>query len=104
MGTLRFAGRRIPLPKHPILRAMLGVALLLGGVLGFLPVLGYWMIPLGLGVLATDYRPARRLYRRMTVSFGNLLHRRWPAAATKAGYGPPRSHRNGAAAVKRPDR
>lgn len=97
MSHIRFAGRRIMLPKHPVLRALLGVALIIGGVLGFLPVLGYWMIPLGIGVLATDYRPARRLYRKMTVKFGNLLHRRWPAAAAKAGYGPPRAHRNGRA-------
>lgn len=95
MSHVRFAGRRIMLPKHPVLRALLGGALIIGGLLGFLPVLGYWMVPLGLGVLATDYRPARRLYRKMTVSVGNYLHRRWPAAATKVGYGPPRAHRNG---------
>lgn len=95
MTYLKFAGRRIMLPKHPVLRAGLGVALLVGGFLGFLPVLGYWMIPLGLGVLATDYRPARKLYRRLTIWVGNYLHRRWPAAAAKAGYGPARAQRKG---------
>lgn len=29
-------------------RLPLGVALCIGGVLGFLPVLGFWMLPLGL--------------------------------------------------------
>jgi len=29
-------------------------------MLGFFPVLGFWMIPLGLVVLATDFRWARR--------------------------------------------
>jgi hypothetical protein len=102
MSHVRFAGRRILLPKHPVLRALLGVALIVGGLLGFLPVLGYWMIPLGLGVLATDYRPARRLYRKMTVKFGHYLNRRWPRAASKAGYGKPRASRNGEATVKPP--
>ncbi len=35
---------------------------MVGGVLGFLPVLGFWMIPLGLLVLAPDFRWARRGY------------------------------------------
>jgi len=35
---------------------------MVGGVLGFLPILGFWMIPLGLLVLAPDFRWARRGY------------------------------------------
>lgn len=30
------------------------VALAVGGLFGFLPVLGFWMTPLGLGLLAVD--------------------------------------------------
>ena len=101
MSHIRFAGRRIVLPRHPVLRALLGVSLIAGGLLGFLPVLGYWMIPLGLGVLAADHHPARRLYRRLTVKMGNYLHRRWPGAAKKAGYGPARPHRSTAARARR---
>jgi hypothetical protein len=41
-----------------------GVALIAGGFLGFLPFLGFWMIPLGLLLLAQDIpflkRPAGR--------------------------------------------
>jgi len=34
--------------------------LMLLGALGFLPILGFWMIPLGLALLATDIPPFRR--------------------------------------------
>lgn len=48
----------------PVLRGALGIVLLVGGVLGFLPVLGFWMIPLGLALLATDIPPMRRWFIR----------------------------------------
>ena len=35
-------------------RIPVGIALTVGGVVGFLPILGFWMIPLGLAVLAQD--------------------------------------------------
>jgi hypothetical protein len=41
-------------------------ALVFGGFLGFLPVLGFWMIPLGLLVLSQDL-PAVRRWRRSLV-------------------------------------
>jgi hypothetical protein len=28
-----------------------------GGVLGFLPILGFWMLPLGVGVASLDVKP-----------------------------------------------
>ncbi len=31
-----------------------GIALTLGGVVGFMPIVGFWMVPLGLAVLAQD--------------------------------------------------
>lgn len=65
-----FGGRHIPLPQSRILRISLGVALMLGGLAGFLPVLGFWMIPLGLLVLSIDLPAARRLRRRATVWWG----------------------------------
>ncbi|MEW9918858.1 hypothetical protein AB2B41_04555 [Marimonas sp. MJW-29] len=36
------------------LRTVLGLLLIVGGVFGFLPILGFWMIPLGLAVIAID--------------------------------------------------
>ena len=35
-------------------RVPLAIALMAGGVVGFLPILGFWMIPLGLALLALD--------------------------------------------------
>lgn len=48
-------------------RTLIGMALLLGGLLWFLPVLGLWMIPLGLLVLSTNFSWARRGYLNIMV-------------------------------------
>ena len=64
-----------------------------GGFLSFLPVLGVWMVPVGLAILAIDFPPVRRFQRRMTVRFGTWLHRRWPRLAARFGYGAPRAGR-----------
>ena len=95
MHKINFAGRRIGVPGHPFLRIGFGVLLLIGGALGFLPVLGYWMIPLGLAVLAIDFPLARRLQRRLNVRLGYWLHRNWPNFARRAGYGSPRPGKHG---------
>ncbi|KLK93581.1 hypothetical protein AA309_07920 [Microvirga vignae] len=62
-----FGGRHVALPRSKALRISLGVALILGGVVGFLPVLGFWMVPLGIIVLSVDLPVARRLRRRAVV-------------------------------------
>lgn len=41
-------------PYARLVRIPLGVILIAGGVLSFLPVLGLWMLPLGLLLLAVD--------------------------------------------------
>lgn len=67
-------GRRsLPLPKSRPLRIGLGSLLVVGGMFGFLPVLGFWMIPVGLTVLSADLPVARRLRRRLDVG----ATRRW---------------------------
>jgi hypothetical protein len=91
MSRMSFAGYRVPIPGHPLLRIALGVILIVCGLLGFLPVLGFWMIPLGFAVLAIDFPPVRRFYRTATVHFGSWLHRKWPKAAKWFGYGKPRN-------------
>jgi len=42
------------------LRSLLGILLMIGGVFGFLPILGFWMIPLGAALIALDIPPIRR--------------------------------------------
>ena len=46
----------------------MGATLIIGGVLGFLPILGFWMFPLGLLVLS-DGVPWIRRRRRSAGSF-----------------------------------
>jgi hypothetical protein len=41
-------------PSSRILRIPLGIILILGGIFSFLPILGIWMLPLGLLLLALD--------------------------------------------------
>jgi hypothetical protein len=52
--------RRVP----PGLRLILGLLLIVGGILGFLPILGFWMIPLGVAVAALDVIPLWRWLTR----------------------------------------
>ena len=51
-----WAKRRLP----PGVRLLAGLALMVGGGLGFLPVLGFWMFPLGVAVAALDVVPVWR--------------------------------------------
>lgn len=53
--------RSLVAPGRMWLRLPLALVFILGGFLGFLPVLGFWMLPLGLILLAVDVprlRPA----------------------------------------------
>jgi hypothetical protein len=69
-ARLNFAGFSVPIPSSKPLRIALGLALCMGGMLGFLPILGFWMIPLGLMVLSIDLAPVRRLRRRVALWWG----------------------------------
>lgn len=42
------------------LRTVLGFVLVVAGVFGFLPILGFWMVPLGVALVALDVPPLRR--------------------------------------------
>lgn len=41
------------------LRSVAGLLLVGGGMVGFLPILGFWMIPAGLALVALDIPPLR---------------------------------------------
>lgn len=47
-------------PHLHIVRIPLAILLILGGIFSFLPVLGIWMLPLGLLILAVDVPVLRR--------------------------------------------
>ena len=46
--------------KWSWLRISIAILLILGGLLGFLPILGFWMVPVGLLLLAQDVPFLRR--------------------------------------------
>ena len=62
--------REFQLPRSRIARIAIGVLLILGGILGFLPILGFWMIPLGLFVLSQDIPAVRRQRRKVSLWWG----------------------------------
>jgi hypothetical protein len=57
---VRWAQRRLP----PGIRTFCGILLMIGGVFGFLPILGFWMFPLGLALVIADFPPLRRRMER----------------------------------------
>jgi hypothetical protein len=77
---VRIGHREIPLPASRIARIAIGSVLVLCGFLGFLPVLGFWMIPVGLLVLSVDVPVVRRLRRRITVWWARRRERRATSA------------------------
>lgn len=68
LAKVRFGTKTYDLPGSRIVRIALGVVLVLFGFLGFLPFLGFWMVPLGLIVLSADIPLVRRFNRRATVA------------------------------------
>lgn len=65
--TMKIFGRTIAMPRSRPARIGMGGALIVLGLLGFLPVLGFWMIPLGLLVLSYEFATVRRWRRRLAV-------------------------------------
>ncbi|MHA1547257.1 MAG: hypothetical protein ACTSUY_12665 [Alphaproteobacteria bacterium] len=72
IGIGRF---RFSLPDSVQGRSVLGFALIMGGLLGFLPFVGFWMLPLGILVLAVDFPALRKLKRRIVVRWGRFWKR-----------------------------
>lgn len=70
MAAVRFGRRKLHIPGPPLVRIVLGIVLICGGILGFLPILGFWMLPLGVVVLSVDLHPVRRVRRRVEVWWG----------------------------------
>ena len=60
-------GREFSMPKSRLSRVAIGAVLIFFGFLGFLPILGFWMIPLGLLILSYEFALIRRHRRRVIV-------------------------------------
>lgn len=67
MHKLKIGRLHVPVPSSRPMRLALGSTLVVLGVLGFLPILGFWMLPLGLIILSLDIPRIRRLRRRLWV-------------------------------------
>ena len=72
---VKFGNISVPLPGNIILRVLLGIVLVFGGIFSFLPILGLWMLPLGIVVLSIDLPIARRLRRRTDVWWGRSRYK-----------------------------
>jgi hypothetical protein len=94
LKSVSFLGKRVPLPGNVFLRVALGLLMVAGGFFGFLPILGFWMLPLGLLILSVDFPPVRRFRRNLTVKLGDWLKLRWPGLASKMGLSERRSNRD----------
>lgn len=75
-GKLAIGRWRIAMPQSRAARIGIGAGLIVGGFLGFLPILGFWMIPLGGLVLSHDLPFARRLRRRWSVRWAKRRQKR----------------------------
>ncbi len=60
-------------PSSRIVRIPLGIVLILGGVFSFLPLLGVWMLPLGLFLIALDLPILQGPLNRLTF----WVQRKW---------------------------
>ena len=58
--VLAWAKTKLP----PGIRSLVGLLFMVGGVFGFLPILGFWMFPLGLALIALDLPPTRKTIER----------------------------------------
>ncbi|MEM6710176.1 MAG: hypothetical protein AAF648_15455 [Pseudomonadota bacterium] len=60
-NTLCWARDQLP----PGIRSLLGVLFCIGGVFGFLPILGFWMLPLGFCLIGLDIPYTRSRINRV---------------------------------------
>lgn len=87
---LNFGRFSIAVPASKSARITLGLLLCLGGLLWFLPILGFWMLPLGLMMLSIDLAPIRRMRRRFELWWGRRREKK------RAGFEPgPKALGNG---------
>jgi hypothetical protein len=72
-------------PSAVWIRSPAGVLLTCGGFLGFLPIFGFWMLPLGLALLADDVPPLRSVRFQIL----NWIERRHPYWLSGSKHLPP---------------
>lgn len=83
-GRVQTAARWLRRPSSRWVRVPAGVLLLIGGVIGMLPLFGFWMLPLGLMLLTEDVRLLRRARNRIIERIARR-HPDWFTAREAAG-------------------
>jgi hypothetical protein len=73
---LGVAARFLRRPSGIWLRIPAGLLLIVGGIFAFLPILGVWMLPFGLALLAEDV-PVLRSLRTRVLDWIERRHPRW---------------------------
>lgn len=66
--TITIGSKSFTLPNYAPARILIGTLLVFGGFLGFLPILGFWMVPLGVAILSYDI-PRVRLFRQKVMGW-----------------------------------
>ncbi len=75
---------RLRQPEAVWVRVPAGVALTGGGIFSILPLLGLWMLPIGLALLAVDVPPMRRpMARALAFTNGTIEKRKIKSAARR---------------------
>jgi hypothetical protein len=64
--------RKLSKDSPRILSVPIGLALVIGGIFGFLPIVGFWMLPLGLAILAAHSPLAARLFGKMRRAMAHI--------------------------------
>ncbi|MCW9035662.1 MAG: hypothetical protein OQJ97_15690 [Rhodospirillales bacterium] len=62
-----FKNKKFKMPEKKENRLILGWGLLIVGLFGFMPIIGFWMLPLGLAVLSVDSPKIRRQRRKIVI-------------------------------------
>ena len=74
-GRLHLGSYSMPFPQSKAGRVSIGAGFIVGGCLGFLPILGFWMVPLGLLILSHDLSSARRFRRKAGLKMARFRRR-----------------------------
>jgi len=75
-ARIRSAVRWVRQPSRRWLRIPVGSLLTVGGIFGFLSLVGFWMLPLGVALLADDV-PLLRSLRSRILDWVEHRHRDW---------------------------
>jgi hypothetical protein len=103
-AKIRLGRHSVRLPGNRRQRVILGAGLVAGGVVGFLPIVGFWMLPLGLAVLSVDSPRVRRLRRRVEVRWSKWRHSRCPEKERAGSKPGPKALGNGGVSSREDER